>query len=92
LTTKLLPAALFAAMLATPAVACTDWRAVAAFDAVIAAMVAGNEAATRGIVFHKPPTEGWKGMEAVRKLSDAYADTVNDRDAALADQCQENAR
>jgi hypothetical protein len=33
---KLIPAALFAAMIATPAIACTDWKAVAAFDAVIA--------------------------------------------------------
>jgi hypothetical protein len=94
-------AALIAAMLATPAMACTDWKAVAAFDAVIAtrdaAMVARNEAGTRGMVFHNPPTEGElaiaKGTEVVRKLSDAhFADTVNDREAALADKCQEDAR
>jgi hypothetical protein len=30
-------------MLATPAMACTDWKAIAAFDAIIAA----NNAATR---------------------------------------------
>jgi hypothetical protein len=34
--TWIIAAALFAAMLATPAMACTDWKAVAAFDAVIA--------------------------------------------------------
>ena len=37
MTTKLLPAALIAAIAATPAMACTDWKAVAAFDAIIVA-------------------------------------------------------
>jgi hypothetical protein len=31
---ELIPAALFAAMIATPAMPCTDWKAVAAFDAI----------------------------------------------------------
>jgi len=41
---KLIPAALIAAMLATPAVACTDWKAVAAFDATLYAQAQDDKA------------------------------------------------
>jgi hypothetical protein len=32
---NIIPAVLFAAIAATPAMACTDWKAIAAFDAII---------------------------------------------------------
>jgi len=32
---KIIPAAICAAVLTTPAMACTDWKAVAAFDAIV---------------------------------------------------------
>jgi hypothetical protein len=68
MTTKLLPAALFAAMLATPAMACTDWKAVAAFDAVIAA----NNAATR--------VEDIKFIDSMgtAKIADINQNTLNE--------------
>ena len=95
--TKLMLAAIFAAMLATPAMACTDWKAIAAFDAVIAA----NNAATR--------VEDTKFIDSVgaSKISDISQKAINKHmeldarsraavqehlAAALADQCQENAR
>ena len=99
--TNLIPVSLIVAMLASPAVACTDWKAIAAFDAVIAARdaawLAANDAVTKGMVFHNPPTDPelaiFKRTEAARKMDDAhYADTINDKAAAIADKCQEDAR
>jgi hypothetical protein len=68
-------AALLAAMLATPAMACTDWKAVAAFDAVIAA-----HAAETG------KSEEWKETATATLLKELEADKA----AALADKCHEN--
>jgi hypothetical protein len=95
---KKLLAALIAAMLATPAMACTDWKAVAAFDAVIAA----NNAVTR-------VEEDIKFIDSMgtAKIDDINQNTLNEHrelddrsraavqehlTAALADTCQENTR
>ena len=74
--TKLMLAMLFAVMLATSAMACTDWKAVAAFDAIIAAHTYdGVEASVKKAMADK-----------------LYKELEYDRIAAIADKCQENAR
>ena len=94
---KIIPAVILVAWLATPAMACTDWKAIAAFDAVIAA----NNAATR--------VEDIKFIDSMgaSKIADRNQKTLNENReldarsraavqehlaAALADTCQENAR
>jgi hypothetical protein len=75
--TKLIPATLIAAMLVTPAMACADWKAVAAFDAVIAAHVAETG-----------HTEQGKEAATAELLQEVKADKAR----AIADSCQEYAR
>jgi hypothetical protein len=96
---KLIPAALIAAVLATPAMACTDWGAVAAFDAVITAHAQRDvEDMDRG--FEKILNAGNKlSAEQVNISTQMYAhrnkvdmEVETDRDNALADKCQDDAQ
>jgi hypothetical protein len=75
--TKLISATLFAAIAATPAMAYTDWKAVAAFDAVIAA-----HAADTG-------TSDQLREQATQLVLNEVRD---DKARAIADSCQENAQ
>jgi hypothetical protein len=61
-------------MLATSAMACTDWKAVAAFD-IAARTYDGVEASVKKAMADK-----------------LYKELEDDRIAAIADKCQENAR
>jgi hypothetical protein len=87
--TKLIPAALIAAMIVTPAMACPDWKAVAPFDAILVAsdQNAENESCSGG------KYESSSGcMRAGLSFEKHMSDVVEDRKSAIADKCQENAR
>jgi predicted RNA polymerase sigma factor len=94
-----IPAAIVAAMLTTPAMACTDWKAIAALDAVIVASAQWdveemNRTSEKALnAGNKPSVE--QAQTALRVygqkgLDDEQVET--DRKAALADKCQENAQ
>ena len=103
--TKLIPAALIAAMLGTPAMACTDWRAVAAFDATLYAQAVAEE------IHDKECRNSWEAWwnswtnagsvrevtrcgtmsDFEKTLQRKYA-ANNDREHALADKCQEETK
>jgi hypothetical protein len=91
--TRIIAAALIEVIAATPAMACTDWNAVAAFDVAIASY-------DRIIVEHETAIQG-RGGKLWLKNPDTdlppttighQGDTINDKKAALADKCQEDAR
>jgi hypothetical protein len=95
--TKLILAALIAAMLATLAMACTDWKAIAALDAAIASydrIIVEHETTLQtaiqlrgGKLWLKDPD-----TDLPHTVIDHEGDTMNDKKAALADKCQEDAR
>jgi predicted pyridoxine 5'-phosphate oxidase superfamily flavin-nucleotide-binding protein len=100
--TKIIAAVILAAMTATPAMACTDWKAVAAFDAVIAAndltIAKEDQSNTQGIDLRNRNPNPVEKQMINRKAGDDVAtwhhcaEVRGDRAAALADTCQENAR
>jgi hypothetical protein len=84
---------------ATPAIACTDWKAVAAFDAIIVAN-AQRDVEDMNRDFEKVLQAGNKlSAEQVNTSTQMYGqrnkhdmEVETDRAAALADKCQEDAR
>jgi hypothetical protein len=105
-THQLIPVAFIAGMIATPTMACTNWNAIATFDAIIAAKDKDDMAqcnATRvalnggSTVFHPDFFE--KERKKIQECNDGvilanqhYAEMIRQRDDALADNCQESAR
>jgi hypothetical protein len=75
--TKLIPATLIAAMLAPPAMACIDWKAILELDATISAEIR-REIETAEANGEKPP--------AALLEEDFFhkQDVINDKAAALA--------
>jgi hypothetical protein len=95
----LIPVAIVAAMISMPAMACTDWKAVAALDAIIVASdqkaVEDVERATEKTLLAANKPSAAQTEAAVRVIGQKDLDVEqveNDRKAALADKCQENAR
>jgi len=93
--------ALVAALAATPAAACTDWKAIAAFDAIVWAEF------QRDSDYAAECNNSWKAwwsrnIQYSGDVCESTTDITNrlkrlglieaDREAALADKCQENAR
>jgi hypothetical protein len=80
---------LAAILAATPAMACTDWRAIAAFDAVI---VANDQKVMDLVCAGGKLADATSCGNAAASSNPHMLDTINDRIHALADKCQENAR
>ena len=73
-------------MMATPAAACTDWKAVAAFDAIL---VANDQKATElGCV----GGDHQANCTTLVLSNPRITEVMKDRQNALADTCQENAK
>jgi hypothetical protein len=84
--TKMMSAALVAAMVTTPAMACTDWGAIAAFDAIL---VANDQ---KSVEFGCAKGDHPANCAALVLSNPRIIDVTKDRQAALADKCQEDAR
>jgi hypothetical protein len=77
-------------MISAPAMACTDWKAVAAFDAAIV-----NQARNRVVDERNPkirasnPDYGlaWEKVEPPEEYNDTMTQLRTDRKSALADTC-----
>ena len=87
--------AIAALMIAAPAMACTDWKAVAAFDAIIAADDRENFQNSEALVSkcgnstsQECVTTAKMDYEAQQIMSGHMADVANDRESALKDQCK----
>jgi hypothetical protein len=89
MTLKIIPAALFAAMITPPAMACTDWQAIAAFDAIIVAndRTDKNEACPGG-----KHENSFICGSAGQSLEYHMSNVVEDRKSTLVDKCRENVR
>jgi hypothetical protein len=80
---------------AVPASACTDWKAVAAFDAIIAADDRENFQNSEALV-SKCGNSTSKECDTIAKMdygaqqimANHMADISNDRESALKDQCK----
>jgi hypothetical protein len=69
----------------TPAAACTDWKAIAAFDAIIVA----NHQKVIDLVCADGKLANAESCGTALTSSNQYMlDTINDRIHALADKCQ----
>ena len=87
--------AIAALLIVTPARACTDWKAVAAFDAIIAADDRENFRNAEALVSkcgnsasQECVTTAKMDYEAQQIMSGHMADVANDRESALKDQCK----
>jgi hypothetical protein len=94
-TTVKITTAIAALLIVTPARACTDWKEVAALDAIIAADDRENfrnaEALTSKCGSSTPKecdTIAKMDYEAQQIMSAHMADVSNDRESALKDQCK----
>ena len=86
---KLIPATLIATIAATPATACTDWKAIAAFDAII---VANDQKVIDLACAGGKLADAASCGNAAASSNPHMLNAINDRIHALADKCQENAR
>jgi hypothetical protein len=87
--------AIAALLITAPAMACTDWKAVAAFDAIIAADDRENFQNSEVLVSkcgnstsQECVTTAKMEYEAQQIMSAHMADVSNDRESALKDQCK----
>jgi hypothetical protein len=92
-TTVKITTAIAALLIVTPARACTDWKEVAALDAIIAADDRENsrnaEALTSKCGSSTPKEcDAKMDYEAQQIMSAHMADVSNDRESALKDQCK----
>jgi hypothetical protein len=85
--------ALSAILATTPAMACTDWKAIAAFDAIIES---GDVTMRAEMMKDANLAHSDSDRKLVAEMQDILtkhaADLISDKAAALHDTCQENTR